>query len=286
MLVESFTSYNDILKNNPVLNKGEQLSLIKRWKENEDKYALDKLILSNMRAVTKEAYKTKRSNPYLSSDDLVQEGMCGLIKAVDRFDQDKDAVFMTYAMWWIKANIRKYVMNYRSVVRMGTTRADRVMFSNLSKARAKAEGLELTGDEKVSKMAEIMGVKKKHLYRMLTSLSGFDSSLDAPVGGSSDDSTPTLKVDLLEDEASSVHDFEQREYAEFISNAVDNIIDAMPSDERQILNGRYLSENPNTLRELALKMGISREWVRKTEIKALKRLRKRLKSQYGISESL
>ncbi len=284
--MESFTSYNDILKNNPVLNKGEQLSLIKRWKENEDKYALDKLILSNMRAVTKEAYKTKRSNPYLSYDDLVQEGMCGLIKAVDRFDQDKDAVFMTYAMWWIKANIRKYVMNYRSVVRMGTTRADRVMFSNLSKARAKAEGLELTGDEKVSKMAEIMGVKKKHLYRMLTSLSGFDSSLDAPVGGSSDDSTPTLKVDLLEDEASSVHDFEQREYAEFISNAVDNIIDAMPSDERQILNGRYLSENPNTLRELALKMGISREWVRKTEIKALKRLRKRLKSQYGISESL
>ena len=284
--MESLTKYNDILRNNPVLNKGDQLSLIKRWKENEDKAALDKLILSNMRAVTKEAYKTKRSNPYLSYDDLVQEGMCGLIKAVDRFDQDKDAVFMTYAMWWIKANIRKHVMNYRSVVRMGTTRSDRVMVSKLAKARAKAEKLELSGDEKITKMAEIMGVKKKHLYRMLTSLSGFDSSLDAPVRKTGDDSTPTLKVDLLEDEASSVYDFEQREYAEFISNAVDNIIDAMPSDEREILNGRYLSENPKTLRELASSMGISREWVRKTEIKALTRLRKRLKSQYGISESL
>ena len=284
--MQSFDSINNILRKNPVLKKDDQLYLIKDWKDNGNKNSLDKLILSNMRAVTKEAYKVKRANPYLSYEDIVQEGMCGLIRAVDLFDKDKDAVFMTYAMWWIKSYIKKYVMNYRSVVRMGTTRDDRVIFSNLSKARGQAEALGLSGDAKIEKMASIMGVKKKHINKMIASLSGFDSSLDAPVKSSDGDNSATLKVDLLEDSASSVDEFEKKEYANFLKSSISSIISEMPEDEAHILSNRYISDSPKTLRDLAVDMGISREWVRKTEIRALSRLKKRLKAQYGIMESI
>jgi DNA-directed RNA polymerase sigma subunit (sigma70/sigma32) len=98
--MQFFNAFNDVIRQNPVLKKDIQISLIRDWKTNNNKEALDKVILSNMRAVVKEAYKVKRNNPYLSCEDLVQEGMCGLIKAVDLFDEDKDAVFLTYAMWW------------------------------------------------------------------------------------------------------------------------------------------------------------------------------------------
>tara|TARA_B100000131_G_scaffold320616_1_gene369211 strand:+ start:390 stop:1241 length:852 start_codon:yes stop_codon:yes gene_type:complete len=279
-------SFNEIIKSYPVLNKEDQMSLVKEWRESKSKPALDRLVLSNMRAVIKEAYKTKKNNPYLSYEDLVQEGVCGLIKAVDMYNEEKEVLFLTYAMWWIKANMRKYVMNYRSVVRMGTTRADRVIFSNLAKARTEAESLGLSGEEKINKMSEIMGVKKEKIYQMMSSLSGFDSSLDAPVKTSESDANSTLKVDLLKDPASNQDSFEEGEYNLYVQIALSDVIDSLPDEERTVIKSRYLTDSPKTLRELAQEMSISREWVRKIEIKALDRVQKRLNSQYDISETM
>ena len=128
---------NDVIakaiKENPILPPDEQQVLVKAWQKDSNKDALDKLVLSNLRAVTKEVYKVLKSNSYLSYEDLIQEGLAGLLKAADMFDSSKEVNFLTYAMWWIKANMRRHVMSNRSIVKMGTTREDRILFSNLSK---------------------------------------------------------------------------------------------------------------------------------------------------------
>jgi RNA polymerase sigma-32 factor len=155
-----------IVKNYPVLPSTQQLKLVKSWQNDDDKSALDKLVLSNIKAVSKEAFRIKNKNYYISYDDLIQEGIAGLLKAADMFDAGQEVTFLTYAMWWVKANMRRYVMDYRSVVRMGTTRDDRAIFSNLSKAVKEAEELGLTGDQKLSKVAKIIGVNKSSLNQM------------------------------------------------------------------------------------------------------------------------
>ena len=113
-----------VIKNNPVLPAKEQLSLVKKWQHNSNKVALDQLVLSNMKIISREASKIKSRNYYISYEDLMQEGIAGMLKAASMFDTDQDVAFLTYAMWWIKANMKRYVMDYRSVVKMGTTRDD------------------------------------------------------------------------------------------------------------------------------------------------------------------
>ena len=267
-----------IVKNYPVLPSKQQLKLVKSWQNDSDKSALDKLVLSNIKAVSKEAFKIKNKNYYISYDDLIQEGIAGLLKAADMFDPKQEVTFLTYAMWWIKANMRRYVMDYRSVVRMGTTRDDRAIFSNLSKAVKEAEELGLVGDQKLCKIAKIIGVNKNSLNQMMITLKGFDARLDSPVKNDTD----TLKVDLLEDALSLEDDVICIDEQNYFSNIMCEVIASLPPDEKSIIQERFFSEKPKTLRDLAKDMKISREWVRKLEIKALDRIRKRLASQYDI----
>tara|TARA_Y100000034_G_C6895187_1_gene412565 strand:- start:1207 stop:2076 length:870 start_codon:yes stop_codon:yes gene_type:complete len=282
VLMNFLESINDINKKYPIISSEAQLELIKKWKDHEDKEALDKLILSNIKAVLKEAYRTKKSNPNISHEDLIQEGLAGLLRAVEKFDAKQNVTFLTYATWWIKANIRKHVLGYRSVVKLGTTRADRIIFSNFSSARKEAEELGLTGEGKLKKIAEILGVNKSDLYQMSASLSGFDVSLDAPVKTSSSEESNTLKVDLLKDTNSVDNVPLNKIESKSTSAALYSILDSLPEDERKIISDRFLSDNPKTLRDLGKEMKISREWVRKLEIKALDRMQKRLASQFDI----
>ena len=276
--MQTYDSIGQIVKNYPVLSHANQLKLVKSWQSTGNKSDLDRLVLSNLKAVIKEAVKIRAKNRYISYDDLIQEGIAGLLKAADMFDSTQSVTYLTYAMWWIKANMRRHVMDYRSVVRMGTTRADRVIFSNLSKAMNKAEEEGLTGESKLARVANIIGVKREALNQMISTLKGFDVRLDTPIKNDND----TLKVDLIEDPSSLEDILLSASKDSFYSNAIFEIINSLPSDERTIIQERFFSDCPKTLRDLAKDMKISREWVRKLEIKALDRMKKRLATQYDI----
>jgi len=272
----------EIIKNNPVLPAGRQLELVKSWQNNSNKAALDQLVLCNMKIVSKEASKIKSRNYYISYEDLMQEGIAGLLKAASMFDSNQEVTFLTYAMWWIKANMKRYVMDYRSVVKMGTTRDDRTLFSNLSKSVREAEEAGLSGEDMLTYIAKSLSVKKSSLQQMMSSLKGSDVRLDTPVSKNQDGDT--MKVDLLEDSNDYHLLFEEQDEINSLTVAIKEIVNTMPSLERSVIENRFLTDTPKTLRELEVDLGVSREWVRKTEIKALDRIKKRLKLNYGVEE--
>jgi RNA polymerase sigma-32 factor len=278
--MQSSELINNVVKQHPVLPSDQQIKLVKTWQESADKMALEKLILSNLKAVFKEAARIKRKNYYLSYDDLIQEGVAGLLKAANMFDAKQEVAFLTYAMWWIKANMRRYVMDYRSIVRMGTTRDDRALFSNLSKSLREAEESGLTGEDKLAKVAERLSVSRDSLNQMIIALKGFDVRLDMPVSNDNE----TLKVDLIKDTTCLEGSLSNLDESTFLSNAIIEITKSLPDDEKTIIENRFLSDNPKTLRDLAKEMNISREWVRKLEIKALDRFKKRLATKYNVRE--
>jgi RNA polymerase sigma-32 factor len=276
---------DQIIKNNPIIPHAGQLALIKRWQESKDKAALDSLVLSNMKIITKEAYKFKKSNGYLSYNDFIQEGIAGLLKAAEMFDPNKEVNFLTYAMWWVKANMRKHVLTHRSIVKLGTTRDDRVLFSNLSKTMSAAEEAGLSGDDKISFVATKLGVAKESVQNMSGSLRGFDSRLDAPVSSSKKgDSDGSIRMDLIPDDRANADISRIFSEEERMKEILSTLVDNMPEEESKILKNRFLRDEPKTLRDVAKEMGISREWVRKLELRAVDRLRKRLASEYGIRE--
>ena len=271
-----------IIKDNPVLPAKEQLALVRQWQDSSNKRALDQLVLSNIKIISKEASKIKSRNYYISYEDLMQEGIAGILKAANMFDSTQEVNFLTYAIWWIKANMKRYVMDYRSVVKMGTTRDDRTLFSNLSKTTKEAEDLGLTGDDMLEYISKALSVKKESLNQMIISLKGSDVRLDAPL--STQEDNDATKLDLLPDSYDYEKGIEDADEFLNVSNALREIVPTMPDLERQIIESRILSDEPKTLRELETELKVSREWVRKVEAKALDRLRKRLKVQYGIGD--
>lgn len=264
----------------PVLSASKQISLLESWRETNDKQYLDQLILSNLKLVISETHKIRMHNQNLLYDDLFQEGLSGLLKAAEKFDKSKDANFATYAMWWIRAYQKRYTMDARSLVRLGTTREGRVMFANLAKARAKAEEMGLTGRAKSEKIAEIIGVEVESVEQMLVTLSGYDASLDVPVGEEKD----TLMVNLLPDDKETdskiVNGAMDDQYGKMISLA----LDILPENERFIIENRFIAQEPMTFRDLAKKLKISREWVRKLEIRALERMKKYLAREHNVRD--
>jgi RNA polymerase sigma-32 factor len=278
--MQSIDLMKDIIKNNPVLSANVQLDLVKKWQNSSNKGALDQLVLSNMKIVSKEAFRLKARNYYVSYEDLMQEGMAGLLKAASMFDTTQEVTFLTYAMWWVRANMKRYVMDYKSVVKMGTTRDDRTLFSNLSKSLREAEESGLEGEAKLDYIATSLSVKRDSLRQMMASLKGADIRLDTPIKSGEDGST--LKVDLLQDPTDLHRAYEDADEMCSLTSAINEIIHTMPELEREIIKNRFLTEEPKTLRDLEGEMNISREWVRRVEIRAIDRLRKRLKINYGI----
>jgi len=263
----------------PVLPASQQLFLIQSWKDTGDKQHLDKLILSNMKLVISETHKIIMHNQNLAYDDLFQEGLSGLLKAAEKFDSSKDASFATYAIWWIRAYQKRYTMDNRSLVRLGTTRDGRKMFANLSKARKMAEAMGLEGYDKTKKIAEIIGVEVGAVEQMLVTLSGYDASLDTPIGEDKD----TFLVDTIPDTENDDFILDSAIEDSF-AGKISLAVRTLPENERFIVENRFLSKDPMTFRDLSKKMKISREWVRKLEVRALDRMKKYLAREHDIRE--
>ena len=273
---------DDICSKNPVLSSEKQSELISAWKKTGNKQLLDKLILSNIKLVISETNKIMMHNSYASYDDLFQEGLSGLMKAADKFDETKDSKFSTYSIMWIKAYQKRYIMNNRSMVRLGTTRSGRVIFGNLARARSKAERMGLEGDAKIIKIAKILKVNKSEVEKMMGVLSGFDESLDKPIGD--EDSEGNFWINNLPDSNDGGNKaFEDASLEEY-SSLAKMAIHILNEDEKFIIQNRFLNKNPMTLKDIASHFKISREWARKLETRTLDRMRKYLAREHNVRE--
>jgi RNA polymerase sigma-32 factor len=260
----------------PMLAKDEEFMLAKRWQEHEDPEAAHRLVTSHLRLVAKIAMGYRGYG--LPIGEVISEGNVGLMQAVKKFDPDRGFRLATYAMWWIRASIQEYILRSWSLVKMGTTAAQKKLFFNLRKAKSEISALE-EGDlrpEQVSQIATKLGVLDEEVISMNRRLAGGDASLNAPLraDGESewqdwlvDDQTPSQESVVADNEERSIR-------MSLLEEAMTELTDR----ERHILTERRLKDDPTTLEELASQYGVSRERVRQIEVRAFEKLQKTMRA--------
>ncbi len=248
--------------------------LAKRWKEHEDPSAARKLVTSHLRLVAKIAMGYRGYG--LPVSEIVAEGNVGLMQAVKRFEPDKGFRLATYAMWWIRAAIQEYILRSWSLVKMGTTAAQKKLFFNLRKAKNKIEAIE-EGDmtpEHVARIADQLGVTQDEVVSMNRRLSGPDSSLNAPLRSDSESEWQDwLADDTIDQETRMAEREEMGERHDLLTGALGELTER----EREIIQARRLQDDPATLEELSQKYGVSRERVRQIEVRAFEKLQNQMK---------
>jgi RNA polymerase sigma-32 factor len=260
----------------PMLSKDEEFMLAKRWQEHEDSEAAHKLVTSHLRLVAKIAMGYRGYG--LPIGEVISEGNVGLMQSVKKFDPDKGFRLATYAMWWIRASIQEYILRSWSLVKMGTTAAQKKLFFNLRKAKSEISALE-EGDlrpEHVEHIATRLGVTKDEVISMNRRLSGPDSSLNAPLRSDSESEWQDwLQDDAQVSQETVVAEEEERSIRmDLLQEAMKELSDR----ERHILTERRLQDNPTTLEELASQYGVSRERVRQIEVRAFEKLQKAMRA--------
>ena len=253
----------------PLLNKKEERVLIKKWLSHKDEKALNIIISTHLRLVISIAHKFK--NYGLPIGELIQEGNIGLMQAVDRFDLDRDVRFSTYSSWWIKAAMQSFVLKNWSIVRIGTTAAQKSLFFKLKSmiARIKKDN-KIFDDEAQDKLAKEIGVKFKDIEIMKGRLSGTDKSLNAPLVDQSDIEAQDLLIDERPSpEKNAIISLDK----EIISKYLRKALNQLPMREQKIIGARQLSDETATLQELGNDLGISKERVRQLEGRALQKLK-------------
>ena len=267
----SLSLYLSQIKKFPMLDAEEEYMLAKNWKESGNLKAAHKLVTSHLRLVAKIAMGYRGYG--LPVSELISEGNIGLMQAVKKFDPDKGFRLATYAMWWIKAAIQEYVLRSWSLVKMGTTTAQKKLFFNLKKIKNQiAPGQE--GDLKDNQVKEIskrLNVESEEVINMNRRMMGQEKSLNSPIKvGETDEWQDWLVDENLDQELFLSQQQEYEDRKELLKNAM-NILDER---ETNILKARRLTENPKTLEELSNKFKISRERVRQIETKAFEKLQK------------
>ena len=268
---DELAAYMAVAGNHRILTHDEERSLAHRWREEGDREAAETLVRCNLRAVVKIASEF-RAHYQGSISDLVQEGNIGLLKAVDRYDPDHGTRFLSYAGWWIRACIKEFLLRQRSLVRMGTTQRQRVVFSRLGRAKreltARGDG-ELRGADRESALAEILGVPVSVLREMEGRLSGHDVSLNAEVGDDGDTTMIDLLADPRPDHAQVVEDHDLDDVR---SDAILKALATLHPKERTIVQRRFFQDRSDTLKVIGADLGISRERVRQLEARALRKI--------------
>ena len=255
----------------PMLKPDEEFMLAKDWREKGDKEAAHKLVTSHLRLVAKIAMGYRGYG--LPINEIVSEGNVGLMQAVKRFEPDKGFRLATYAMWWIRASIQEYILRSWSLVRMGTTAAQKKLFFNLRKVKGQIDALE-DGDlsqEHVEEVSRRLGVSEEEVVSMNRRLSG-DSSLNAPVRSDSESGEwmDWLVDEKLDPEAALEEDQELTQRRAMLQDAMSDLNER----EQRIFAMRRLSEEPMTLEQLSQEFDVSRERIRQIEVRAFEKVQK------------
>ena len=261
----------------PMLEPEEEYMLAKRWVEEQDTEAAHKMVTSHLRLAAKIAMGYRGYG--LPQAEVISEANVGLMQAVKRFDPEKGFRLATYAMWWIRASIQEYVLRSWSLVKLGTTGAQKKLFFNLRKAKARIGALE-EGDlhpEKVTRIANDLGVTEAEVISMNRRLSGGDASLNATVGSEGEGSMQWQ--DWLEDEsADQAGDYEASDELETRRALLSEAMTALNEREQDILTKRRLTDHPLTLEDLSSQYSVSRERIRQIEVRAFEKLQMRMQS--------
>ena len=256
----------------PMIDAEEEYMLAKNWKTTGNLKSAEKLVTSHLRLVAKIAMGYKGYG--LPVNEMISEGNVGLMQAVKKFEPEKGFRLATYAMWWIKASIQEYILRSWSLVKIGTTTAQKKLFFNLKKIKnqlaPRSEG-DLR-DEHVSEIAEKLNVKKEEVVSMNRRLSGKEHSLNAPIGEDGDEWQDWLVDKEMDQELK----FAQNEEMDQRKDLLKDSIKILNDREKEILYSRRLTDEPSTLEDLSKKFKISRERIRQIENKAFEKLQKHM----------
>ena len=266
------SAYLEQIKKFPMLAAEEEYMLAKNWKTTGNIKAAEKLVTSHLRLVAKIAMGYKGYG--LPVNEMISEGNVGLMQAVKKFEPEKGFRLATYAMWWIKASIQEYILRSWSLVKIGTTTAQKKLFFNLKKIKnqiaPQTEG-DLR-DEHVTEIANKLDVSKDEVVSMNRRLSGKEFSLNAQVGEDEDEWQDWLVDKELDHDLKFAHQEEMEQRKDLLKNS----IKVLNEREKEILYSRRLNDNPTTLEDLSKKHKISRERVRQIENKAFEKLQKQM----------
>ena len=264
--------YLDQIKKFPMLDAEEEYMLAKNWKTTGNVKSAEKLVTSHLRLVAKIAMRYKGYG--LPMNEIISEGNVGLMQAVKKFEPEKGFRLATYAMWWIKASIQEYILRSWSLVKIGTTTAQKKLFFNLKKLKnqiaPKNEG-DLKKDE-VEKIANTLDVSEDEVITMNRRLSGKEQSLNAPIGEDGDEWQDWVVDKEMDQELKIAHQEELDQRKDLLQDSIKILNDR----EKEILYARRLNENPSTLEDLSKKYKISRERIRQIENKAFEKLQKHM----------
>ncbi|MBP2310907.1 RNA polymerase sigma factor RpoH [Azospirillum soli] len=271
----NLSRYLQEIRKFPMLAAEEEYMLAKRWQEHEDSIAAHKLVTSHLRLVAKIAMGYRGYGLPLS--ELISEGNVGMMQAVKRFDPDRGFRLATYAMWWIRAAIQEYILHSWSLVKMGTTAAQKKLFFNLRRLKGQMQAIE-DGDmspEQVRQIATTLEVPEQDVVNMNRRLGAPDHSLNAPLRADSEGEWQDWLVDETANQEISLAESEELgKRRKLLAQAMEHLNER----ERHILIERRLRDNPTTLEDLSQKYGISRERVRQIEVRAFEKLQKAIKN--------
>ena len=273
---QGLNNYLQSIRKFPMLEPEEEYMLAKSWVEREDTEAAHKMVTSHLRLAAKIAMGYRGYG--LPTAEVISEANVGLMQAVKRFDPEKGFRLATYAMWWIRASIQEYVLRSWSLVKLGTTSAQKKLFFNLRKAKAHIGALE-DGDmhpDNVKRVATDLGVTEAEVISMNQRMSAGDASLNAQVG--SDDEGTMQWQDWLEDEnADQAGDYEKKDELDVRRELLDEAMDVLNEREKDILAQRRLKDKPVTLETLSDQYDVSRERIRQIEVRAFEKIQARMR---------
>jgi len=265
------------LENYPVLSREEEYRLAVKYREEGDLEAARRLVLSNLRFVIKIA--SEYTSYGFSLLDLVQEGAVGLMRAVKKFNPHRGYRLISYAVWWIRAQIKSFIMRSWSVVKIGTTQAERKLFKKLGRARKKL-GIasdDYLSEEDVNRLAEEFNVKEKDVLSMHMRMAARDFSLDAAI----DEDESLTYLDTLPQEGGNQEDIiEALEMERLTGEGLKQGLQMLSPKERHVIESRYLTQKPLTLSQIGENFGVSKERMRQIESAALEKLRSAIESRF------
>ena len=284
---QGLSRYLSEIRKFPLLEKNEEFMLAQRWAQHQDGEAAEKMVTSHLRLVAKIAMGYRGYG--LPIGEVISEGNVGLMQAVKKFDPDKGFRLATYAMWWIRASIQEYILRSWSLVKLGTTAAQKKLFFNLRRLKGEISALE-EGDLRPENLAEIsrrLGVTEDEVTSMNRRMSaGGDASLNAPIGGM--DGEAEWQDWIADDTPGQAEVMANNDEFSTRMSLLERAMESLNERERHIITERRLKEDPTTLEDLSVEYNVSRERIRQIEVRAFEKLQKAMREaarEQGLVEA-